>query len=153
LRKLKQKDVTAYVEYVGVGPESKKIDEDARIFNLIDFVRQHGFLSNPESIVINADVFVLPSLAEGISRAAMEALYLGIPCVLRDADGNRELIIEGVNGAIFTDELDLPDAMLRAAKIARLNPERKCLLPFSFRQSFCARKYIKLIGIGKNSAG
>jgi glycosyltransferase involved in cell wall biosynthesis len=147
LQELRQKNITAYVEYIGAGPESKGIDEDARIANLVDFVTQHGFLSNPESILINADVFVLPSLSEGVSRAAMEALYLGIPCVLRDADGNCELLIDGVNGAVFKDDLDLSNAMLKAAEISRLNKKRECLLPAGFRQGNAQSKYIELMGI------
>jgi glycosyltransferase involved in cell wall biosynthesis len=147
LRDLKRRNITAYVEYLGTGPESKKIEEDVRKFDLVDFVRLHGFLSDPESIVIKADALVLPSLSEGISRAAMEALYLGVPCVLRDADGNLELLIDGVNGAVFTDNQGLPDAMLRAAEISRLNRKRECLLPSAFRQQVAAKRYIELIGI------
>jgi glycosyltransferase involved in cell wall biosynthesis len=147
LHELKQKNIKAYVEYVGAGPESIVINEDSKTLGLVDFVRQHGFLSNPERVLINADVLVLPSLSEGISRAALEAMYLGIPCVLRNADGNLELVIDGMNGAIFTDDLDLPDAMLKAAEISRLNKERKCLLPLDFRQHFSTNKYVELMGI------
>jgi glycosyltransferase involved in cell wall biosynthesis len=149
LRNLIQKDIKAYVEFVGAGPESKKIELDIRKYNLTNFVRLHGFLSDPESIIINADVLVLPSLSEGISRAAMEALYLGIPCVLRDADGNSELVIDGLNGAVFTNDLDLPVAMLRAAEISRLNQKRECLLPSEFRQEICSKKYTELLRINK----
>jgi glycosyltransferase involved in cell wall biosynthesis len=147
LRELKQKNITAYVEYVGTGPESRRINEDARTLGLVEFVRQHGFLSNPERVLINADALVLPSLSEGISRAALEALYLGIPCVLRNADGNLELVIDGTNGTVFTDELDLPQAMLRAAKISRLNKKRECLLPLDFRQYVAVKKYMKLMSV------
>lgn len=147
LRNLNQRGITAYVEYVGAGPESKRIEEDVKEFDLTNFVKLHGFLSDPESIIVKADVLVLPSLSEGISRAAMEALYLGIPCVLRDVDSNCELVTDGDNGAIFTNESDIPDAMLRAARISRLNKKRECLLPSAFRQRFAANKYIKLIGI------
>jgi glycosyltransferase involved in cell wall biosynthesis len=145
LHELTHKNITAYVEYVGAGPESRAITEDARALGLVAFVRQHGFLSSPENVVTNADVLVLPSLSEGISRAALEAMYLGIPCVLRNADGNRELVIDGMNGAIFADDLDLPDAMLKAAQISRLNKKRECLLPLDFRQHFAANKYIELM--------
>ena len=147
LQNLIRKNIKVHVEYVGAGPESIKIEEDIKKYNLLNFVKLHGFLSDPESIIVKADVLVLPSLSEGISRAAMEALYLGIPCVLRDADGNRELIIDGLNGAVFKDDLDLPDAMLRAAEISRLNQKRECLLPPNFRQEICSRKYMKLIGV------
>lgn len=147
LVELHKKNIKAFIEYAGDGPESESIKEEVRRVNMADFVKLHGFLSNPESVLIKADVLVLPSLSEGISRAAMEALYLGIPCVLRDADGNSELITDGVNGAIFRDDFDLPDAMLKAVAISRKNQKRKCLLPPNFRQSISANKYIKLMEI------
>lgn len=81
----------------------------------------------------------------------MEALYVGIPCVLRDADGNTELVTDGINGAVFADESDLPDAMLRAARLSRLNNKRECLLPPDFRQHRAAKKYLVLIGIDDES--
>lgn len=147
LRNLKERNINAYVEYVGLGPELKIIEKDAIKFNIVKFVKFHGFLRNPDSIVKKADVLVLPSLSEGISRAAMEALYLGIPCVLRDTDGNAELVIDGVNGAVFTKDFDLPDAMLRAATISRIIKKPESLLPVSFRQSVAANKYIELMRI------
>lgn len=147
LQELHKKNAVAFIEYVGFGPESQGIEEEVRKVDLVDFVKLHGFLSDPISIVFKADVLVLPSLSEGISRAAMEALYLGIPCVLRDADGNHELVIDGVNGAIFRDDLELPDAMLRAAGISRLNKNRECLLPAGFRQRIAVSKYIELMGM------
>jgi glycosyltransferase involved in cell wall biosynthesis len=147
LRDLRTRNVTAYVEFVGSGPESSKIEQDIRQFELANLVKCHGFLSDPEAVVSKADVLVLPSISEGISRAAMEALYVGIPCVLRDADGNTELVTDGINGAVFSDESDLPDAMLRAARLSRLNKKRECLLPPDFRQHLAAKKYLELIGI------
>lgn len=147
LNELHRRGVAAYVEYVGVGSEERAIEEYVNKLNLVDFVKFHGFLSEPESVVSKADVLVLPSLSEGISRAAMEALYLGIPCVLRDADGNLELLNEGVNGAVFKDDRDLPDAMLRAAKLARTKEYRECLLPSKFRQHIASRKYMEVMGV------
>ena len=147
LKELHMQGVTARVEYVGAGPERQKVDEETRKLGLLDFVQCHGFLSEPEVMLASADVLVLPSLSEGISRAALEALYLGIPCVLRDVDGNRELLIDGVNGAVFADDRDLPDAMLRAAKISRKNKNYECLLPLDFRQHVAVLKYMQFIGI------
>jgi len=147
LKDLKIRGITAYVEYVGTGSELKKIEDEVRKFDLIDFVKFHGFLQNPELIVIKADVLVLPSLSEGISRAAMEALYLGIPCVLRDAEGSLELLSDGVNGTVFKENRDLPDAMLRAVEISQKNKPRQCLLKSDFRQCFATKKYRYLMGI------
>lgn len=44
------------------------------------------------------DVFVLPSLGEGISNTILEAMASGLPVVATDVGGNGELVTEGRNG-------------------------------------------------------
>lgn len=46
------------------------------------------------------DVFVLPSLAEGISNTILEAMACGLPVVATRVGGNPELVIEGETGML-----------------------------------------------------
>jgi glycosyltransferase involved in cell wall biosynthesis len=109
-------------------------------------VRLHGFLADPTAIVSASDVFVLPSLSEGVSRAALEALHLGVPCVMRDADGIGALIRGGHNGELFSVDADLPGVVARAlAGTAGQGWPRASLLPASMRQACCAQAYSELL--------
>jgi len=47
-----------------------------------------------------SDLFVLPSLSEALSIALIEAMYLGLPCVVTDVGSNRELIENNTNGIV-----------------------------------------------------
>lgn len=47
-----------------------------------------------------ADLFVLPSLEEGMLLAAAEAVAVGIPVVLTPNMGSADLVKEGINGSI-----------------------------------------------------
>ena len=47
------------------------------------------------------DVFVLPSLAEGISNTILEAMASGLPIVATQVGGNPELVRDGVNGRLI----------------------------------------------------
>jgi glycosyltransferase involved in cell wall biosynthesis len=46
----------------------------------------------------DADVFVLPSLAEGHPKALLEAMSCGLACIVSDCQGNRSLVTSGVTG-------------------------------------------------------
>lgn len=49
---------------------------------------------------MTADIFILPSLWEGMPLSLLEAMYLKKLCLVSDAIGNRDVIENGVNGFI-----------------------------------------------------
>lgn len=59
------------------------------------------------------DVFVLPSLAEGISNTILEAMATGLPVIATNVGGNSELIVEGDTGMLVsvTDKNEMSNAM------------------------------------------
>lgn len=48
----------------------------------------------------SADVFVLPSLEEGLARTSLEAMACGLPVVVTPNTGSNDLVSEGVNGSV-----------------------------------------------------
>lgn len=137
----------ARLDIIGDGPLRGELEQLVRRLGLGKQIVFHGYLADPLPWVAKADVFVLPSFSEGIARAALEALHLGVPCVLRDVDGNQELIRPRHNGALFTRNEDLPDAVRAAAAIA-VTPNgrsRESLLPEAFRQKSAVDKYLHLV--------
>ena len=61
-----------------------------------------------------ADCFVLPSYREGFPNTVLEAGAMGLPSIVTDINGSREIIVEGENGFIVPprDEEALFQAML-----------------------------------------
>ena len=52
--------------------------------------------------LLNAmDVYLLPSLSEGISNSLLEAMSCGLPVIATEAGGNPEVVVEGKSGLLF----------------------------------------------------
>jgi glycosyltransferase involved in cell wall biosynthesis len=60
-----------------------------------------GFRQNRLEWIRGFDIFVLPSLAEGVPRCLMEAMALGVATIASDIPGNRELIRHRSTGLLF----------------------------------------------------
>ncbi|RZU60826.1 glycosyltransferase [Zhihengliuella halotolerans] len=54
-----------------------------------------------------ADVFLFPSLWEGMPMALMQAQAAGIPCVVSDVVGNRDAVLDGVSGFVCGTDAEL----------------------------------------------
>ena len=61
-----------------------------------------GSLDVIPDVLRSLDVFVLPSLNEGISNTILEAMASGIPVVATTVGGNVELVEDGVCGRFFS---------------------------------------------------
>lgn len=64
----------------------------AHRYHVADRVRLVGYQSDPGVFYQNADLFVFPSLQEGMPVALMEAMAAGMPCIASAVRGNRELL-------------------------------------------------------------
>ncbi len=90
LAKLGRKDV--YYMICGQGKLKEKLLRYADRLGVRSFVRLTGYREDMQWIYQNADIFVFPSKREGMPVSLMEAMAAGLPCVVSDIRGNRELI-------------------------------------------------------------
>ena len=65
-----------------------------------------------------SDIFIMMSFREGLSRSIMEAMAVGLPCLVSDIRGNRDLIIQNENGLLcnVTDTERLAVGMMELAE-------------------------------------
>ena len=135
------------LHFIGDGPLRNRLKEESQRFKVEEKIHIHGFLKNPYKILSNTDAMVLPSLSEGLPRAALEAMYLGAPCILRQVDGNSELVRDGINGKLFNHDHELPKAMIEAMDLRRNRQVNSSisLLPQEYSQEKGAKAFLELI--------
>lgn len=77
---------------VGGGPKLNEWRQYVDSHNLTEKIRLVGAQSNVLEYLNNSDLFVMSSLDEGLPVAAQEAMQAGLPLILTDVGGCRELI-------------------------------------------------------------
>ncbi len=109
-------------DIVGDGPERGALETAFTNFALRERVRFHGWLDRPavEKILSDGEIFIFPSLAEGLSVAALEALKFGLLLVGSDIPTLHECVISGVNG--FLLPLQTPDQWVEKLRALLSDP-------------------------------
>ena len=100
---LKKKDVQFHYTIIAGGRDQENIlyqIHDLGLNECVSFINDK--LSHDEVLkkVSECDLFLLPSLEEGISNAVLEAMALGVPVISTDCGGMGEVIRNSENGFI-----------------------------------------------------
>jgi len=102
---------------VGDGPDRAVLERYAAEHGLENHVVFHGFTPQDklDSLYRKADIFALPSFAEGVPGVLMEAMAMEIPCVATWITGIPELIRNGIDGLLVapSDVQSFADAIER----------------------------------------
>ena len=94
------------IDIIGTGPQSSQLQEVARSSgvkaNFLGNVPNHEL---PE-ILNQHELFVLPSLWEGMPKTLLEAMACGLPVIGTNVTGIREVIEDGENGILCDTDSD-----------------------------------------------
>lgn len=108
-----------------VGPEEEKIDpilpETAAEINRNKAIEAVGKQKDVRPFFASADALVFPSYREGFPNVVIEAGAMGLPSIVTDINGSREIIIDGENGMIVPSKDS--EALYQAVKHFVENPE------------------------------
>lgn len=94
----------AVLVLVGAGPERASLEQQAQALGIAPRVRFLGHRDDVTQLMAAFDVFVLPSLNEGMSNTLLEAMASGVACVASNVGGNPDLIVHGEDGCLFESE-------------------------------------------------
>lgn len=98
LHKVREYDSNFIAVFAGRGPLQSQLQREANMLGLRDHVRFLGFREDTVQLLTALDLFVLPSLSEGMPVALVEAMASGIPTVASDVGGIPEIIEDGKTG-------------------------------------------------------
>ena len=135
------KQTPANLVLVGDGPDRQSLTDLANDLKIADRVHFTGSVPDPAEFLRAADVFVLPSVAEGLSNSLLEAMATGLPCLASDIGGNTDLLESGKTGwlvppgkieawsSAMIHAIDDPEAARTIGHAARLRIESEFALP------------------------
>lgn len=86
---------------VGDGSERKALEHQAEELGVAEHVTFAGKQKDVRAYLQAADIFVLPSLTEGISNALLEAMASGLACVASSVGGNIDVLGHGKFGLLL----------------------------------------------------
>ncbi len=132
---LKERGFDFLYHILGEGEDRPMITYIIHQFGLAGHVKLHGRVSSLEVFEqLNvADIFLLPSVYEGISNAALEAMAMEIPIVSTQAGGMAEVIQNKKNGMIV--ECFDGGAIANAIGEILLSKELRCMMGKSGRET------------------
>ena len=123
---------------VGGGPMYQTLCAKITALGLDEYIWMTGDREDIPELLRMMDVFVLPSLGEGVSNTLLEAMATGLPLIATRVGGNPELIEDGINGRL----VPVGDAGVLADTIENILAEPQTLAAYGeqslhkVRQSF-----------------
>lgn len=139
---------------VGDGPDRAMLERAARSMGLADRVRFAGWTDRDAlpDVLRRADIYVFPSIQEGMPNTVLEAMACGLPVVACRIEGCEELVRHGETGLLIPpdDAPALTDAVARLLDDAelrrRMGREGRRVVEREYTWRATAEQYLALCG-------
>ena len=108
----------AYLLIVGAGDLESELKKQAKDYQISERVLFLGRRKDVGTLLEAADVFVFPSLFEGLGIALVEAMFKSLACIASRIEVFEEVLTDGETGLLFdpTSVDELKDAMVELYK-------------------------------------
>lgn len=136
-RKLKLEKRNFEIFLVGDGPLRDMCQKYVFQHGLQDTVNFTGFLKNPETILEQTHVLVLPSLREGVPVSVLESMACGRPVIATDVGAVSEILRNGENGFLIVPA----DSSAISSAMAKFIDEPNLIREMGHRAFISAQQY------------
>lgn len=112
-----KKAPNSVLQLIGDGEKKEEIKQLVANLGISDKVEFLGLKENVYKYLNTADVFVLPSLYEGMPMTLIEAMGTGLPIIATNVGGIPDMLVSGVEALIIDlDVNELSSTMMRVYK-------------------------------------
>lgn len=135
---------------VGDGPARTECERLLAELNLTEQIWLAGDRSDVPELMRAMDLFVLPSLGEGISNTILEAMACGLPVIATEVGGNPELVVPGKTGTLVpvADHEKMAQALLmylqNPARIAQEGQAARAEIEARFSMQAMVAGYLRV---------
>lgn len=129
-KKLKELEMKFHWNIMGDGVEMSKIKQLVIDCDVMDVVTLLGSIENPYNYMHNSDLLIHTSYIESQCLVVLEAMSLGLTCVVTESLGPKEFVVDGLNCFVVKQNVDsLMLGIIRAVenidKWSTINEEAK----------------------------
>lgn len=147
---MKDSAVPLYLFIIGEGEERKVLETEINNLSLKHHVFLCGHIQEAHTLLKAFDIFVLPSLSEGLPYVVLEAGLAQIPVIATAVGGISEIIDDGETGILVKakSNTDITDALLtlifdpNMRRVLGTNLHKKVTEEFSIEQMFTETKKV-----------
>ena len=109
----------------GQGAIGKILQGEIAVLRRLDRIKLLGRVDDLRELLWTSDIFVMPSLKEGLGVAALEAMASGLPVIASEVGGLREVVEDDRTGIIVkpANATAIASAILRLAESAALRTQ------------------------------
>lgn len=122
---------------VGKGNEETNLRKQCTLLNLDNIVEFLGYRNDVSDLMKLSDLSVSTALQEGLPVNIMESLSSGLPCVVTNCRGNRDIINDGVNGFVVEDY----DSELFSDRVFKIYNDKSTYKKMKFNAIKSVEKY------------
>jgi len=101
LSKINKKYPNFTLNIIGTGSLEADLKQQAANLGVLEKIVFWGQQLEPEKILKNMDLFILPSLLEGLGIVLLEAQAIGVPVLASNVGGIKEVIKDNETGLLF----------------------------------------------------
>ncbi len=102
-----------HLHLIGDGPLKPQIEKEVNKMELNSKITFYGFVNNPLSYIQAGDVFILPSIIEGLPAVILEAMHCETPVIANNVGGISEIVVNDKTGYLVEkyDELGFKNTL------------------------------------------